>query len=58
MTYSFRDPFAGQINAQGDTLAEAIATAYQDIPPEERPAYVWHQGQRHPVPQGQCTPVQ
>ena len=53
-----RDPFAGVIDVTGETLEEALAEAYRDITEADRPAYVWHRGQRLPVPGGRCRPVQ
>lgn len=56
-TYWVRDPFAGAVRCEGRTLRAAVAQAYAAIPPEERPAYVWHQGQQVPVPGGLAVPV-
>lgn len=57
-TYTIRDPFAGHLDIEGDTLEEALEAAYEDIPEAERPAYVWYGGQQVPVPGGHCRPVQ
>ena len=57
MIYTIRDPFAGELEVEGETLEEAIAEAYDDIDPRERPAYVWHAGDQIAVPQGHCRPV-
>ena len=58
MEFEIRDPFAGHLTVEGESLNEAIASAYSDIPADERPAYVWHQGRRIRVPGGVCRPVQ
>ena len=55
--FEIRDPFAGVVDAYGETLGEAVENAYADLSEEERPAYVWHQGQQVPVPGGTCTPL-
>lgn len=55
--YQIRDPFAGDLTIEGHTLEAAIELAYEDIPVEERPAYVWHDGRRVAVPDGKCRPT-
>lgn len=57
-TYTIRDPFAGTMEVEGETLEEAVTLAYEDIPPEERPTFVWHGREQVAVPGGQCSPVQ
>ena len=47
-----RDPFAGWLTVEGETLDEAIDAFYSDIEPEERPAYVWYEDEQIPVPGG------
>ena len=49
--------FAGHITEEADTIEEAIEYAYADIPPAERPVYVWCQGEQYAVPEGTCRPV-
>lgn len=57
-TYTIRDPFAGEIDVDGESLEAAISDAYRDIDPSERPAYVWHDGERVSVPGGTLEPTQ
>lgn len=58
MTYEIRDPFAGSLVIEGETIEEAIRDAYAEVPPEERPEYVWHDGTKLDVPDGCCRPLQ
>lgn len=48
--FTVRDPFAGDIVVRGRNVDEAVALEYEDIPVEERPAYVWHGDTRVEVP--------
>ena len=58
-TYTIRDPFVGELDIFGESLTEAIEDAYKDIPPKERPAYVWYKGEKIQVlVGGTCYPVQ
>lgn len=56
-TFRIRDPFVGTLEIVGATLDEAIEATYGDIPPAERPAYVWHGDEQVPVPSGRCRPL-
>ena len=55
-SYTIRDPFCGHIKVSGRTIEDAVADAYEDIGPEERPTYVWYGDERVEVPGGSCTP--
>lgn len=56
--FTIRDPFAGHITVNGETLEKAIAAAYADIPPVERPTHVWFEEREIPVPGGMARPIQ
>ena len=57
-TFWFRDPFAGDESAPGNSIEDAIEGAYAHIAPEERPAYVTYRGRQIAVPGGTCVPLQ
>lgn len=56
-TFAIRDPFAGHLDVEGETIEAAVEAAYEDIPETERPAYVWYGDESIPVPGGQCRPT-
>ena len=58
MTWIIKDPFAGSIEVEGDTLEEAVEMAYSDIPEDERPTHVWFDGKKVNVKGGTCYPNQ
>jgi hypothetical protein len=57
-TYWIRDPFAGWIEADGDTIEDAIESAYESVPECERPTHVWSEsGEQISVAGGCCRPI-
>lgn len=56
--FTIRDPFAGFMTIIGPDIETAIEWAYEDISPEERPAYVWYKGRQIAVPGGLAHPIQ
>ncbi|GIV82948.1 MAG: hypothetical protein KatS3mg051_2302 [Anaerolineae bacterium] len=56
-TYQWRDPFAGDLSIEADSIRDALESAYEDVPAEERPAVVFVHGQPVRVPGGQAWPA-
>jgi len=54
--WAWRDPLTGGEEAWGYSLEDALEGAYEDIAPEERPAYVWVGDLMVPVVGGRCLP--
>ena len=59
-TYRICDPFAGDLDIEGEDLNDAIERAYADVPADETPEYVWYKDEagrrRVDVPGGTCRP--